>query len=189
MNWAMREKYNKKRLKLERPSGWGDFFFTASIIAFLACLWYCLASLNETINSSFQTNNSTNATLNYTKICGNKTLEEIAVAVANNHTYSNNYARQYNCWDFSSDLKQELIKAGYDAYDVAVLYDSTCSKDFRLSNALSHAWVIVKINGTSIPIEATTGEIISPEKYSDCYKYGYIQTDKFNSHKDEFLVK
>ena len=113
----------------------------------------------------------------------------LALIVANSHTYSNDYAYQYNCWDYSTDLKNALVNEGYEVYNIAGLYDSTCSKDFRLSNAKSHAWVIVKINNTSIPIEATKGEIIPIEKYTNCYKYGYIQSDKINPYKSKFLNK
>ena len=150
----------------------------------------CICSIWLVTGSNAINNDTLNVTNNVTKIVDeNKTLEEIAIDVANNHTYNNYYAKQYNCWDFSTDLKHELIDAGFKAYNIAGLYDGSCSKNFKLSNAISHAWVIVKLNGTTIPIEATTGEILNPEKYADCYKYGYIQTDKVNSYKDEFLVK
>lgn len=40
----------------------------------------------------------------------------------------------------------------------------------------------------TIPIEAVSGEILTKEEYRNCYKYGYVQSDKINPYKYRFWV-
>ena len=108
--------------------------------------------------------------------------KEIALNIATSCNYD---ALKYNCWDYSTDLKRALVKAGYDAKIVlgivdcnSGLFDYTICKSF----AGLHNWVVLKLGNQTIWIEATTGQVIQDEnkKY---YKLSYPSTEKYNPLK------
>jgi len=95
--------------------------------------------------------------------------ERIAREVAGRHVYDK---ENFNCGDFSEELIQELQAAGYmarietseDSKSGRCLFNPEWFKEEFGKELFCHAWVIIEI-----PIEATTGEIISMEKYLEEY--------------------
>lgn len=80
--------------------------------------------------------------------------EVIASDVSSAHKYN---SKTYNCVNFSNDLIKALEDAGYMAWRIEGYYGVT-----------GHAWVMM-----GLPIEATTGEVISPEEYKKYYTEGF----------------
>lgn len=91
---------------------------------------------------------------------------DIAEQVASEHEWTYN---QYMCGDFSNDLVKELRRMGWSAYrEFGYHYsngDGTCPEFDYDHWRCKHYWVIVKV-----PIEATSGRIISPEEYAREYR-------------------
>ena len=90
----------------------------------------------------------------YFVLPSNFSFAKIAMSVANKHEYSENF----NCVNFSEALVRELEDAGYQAKIVYGKWSNGEAEDY-------HAWVIVEV-----PIESTTGEIITPAEYEKAYK-------------------
>lgn len=65
------------------------------------------------------------------------------------------YSDDYMCLSFSRELKHRLEDSGYKACIVT-------GELFEENKTSLHAWVVVEV-----PIEATSGSIISPEGYLD----------------------
>ena len=95
--------------------------------------------------------------------------ERIAREVAEKHDYNK---ETFNCKDFSEELVRELKAAGYharieiseDARIGRCLFNPRWWKEEFGEDLFCHAWVVLEI-----PIEATTGKIIEPEKYEEEY--------------------
>lgn len=79
-------------------------------------------------------------------------FEAAAWEIAKSHKYSED---EFNCNDFSNLLVQNLGKLGYESRVVHGYYKGE-----------PHAWVVMEV-----PIEATSGNLITPQYYSD-YKSG-----------------
>ena len=128
---------------------------------------------------------ATNNLLNITTTDLNKALKKvndslngfkflkIADLVAKNHTWTyinESNPDNYVCVNFSRDLVKELEHNNWTAKTVrGYWYDNitnvsakNCSQSNYERFNCSHMWVIV-----SVPVEATTGEIITPEEYAD----------------------
>ena len=75
-------------------------------------------------------------------------FERTALEVAKSNTYSEGH---FNCFDFSSRLVSRLEGIGYGARIVNGYYKGE-----------PHAWVVAEI-----PIEATSGNLITPQSYAD----------------------
>jgi len=69
-------------------------------------------------------------------------------------------SQPYECKDFCWEKSTRLYNELKDDYNVKIVYG-------RLNNR-SHAWVEV-----TIPIEVTTGNIISHDSYNEKYAFGY----------------
>ncbi len=75
-------------------------------------------------------------------------FEVVAWDVAKAHDYSEN---EFNCEDFSASLAERLGGLGYSARLVHGYYKGE-----------PHTWVVAEI-----PIESTSGNIITPQQYAD----------------------
>lgn len=105
---------------------------------------------------------------------------EIAKEIASTHTYD---YKLYNCWDYATDLKKALVKAGYKtkialgAVDCSSgLFDTIICEQ---NNA--HNWIILYLD-KEVWIEATTGEVIPPENLR-FYHYAQEGIEKVNGYK------
>jgi hypothetical protein len=85
-------------------------------------------------------------------------FQYLAENLANSHDYSS----AYNCVNFSRDLNQKLLSEGWQSKTVWGFYNT--------GNKTGHVWVLV-----TVPIEATSGKIISPEEYAN-----YELVDDYN---------
>jgi len=87
--------------------------------------------------------------------------EQIALKVSQSHDY--NYP-DFTCVDFSESLVQELTAKGYFAWEQTVdVPQENCPKKPCLHSVVALV----------IPIEATNGEILTPEKWA-AYKYSWF---------------
>jgi len=103
-------------------------------------------------------------------ITPNTSFMEVAYENAKNHTFE---ADGYNCWDYSTDLVKELRKNGYIAE--IVMGTINCSKECGWEDCTgAHAWVELML-----PIEATSGRIITADLYDMCYNFGTYGVPKF----------
>ena len=88
-----------------------------------------------------------------------KEVSQIALDVADSHTYSKTYPKIYDCTDFSKELIKQLNKSGYQ---------SKCLFGYYKGKGL-HTWVLVNINYDGLfiqlPIESTSGELIGYDDY------------------------
>jgi hypothetical protein len=75
-------------------------------------------------------------------------FERAALEIASLNRYSENH---FNCVDFSDLLASKLRRIGYVARTVSGYY-----------NGEPHAWVVMEV-----PIEATNGNLISPNSYAE----------------------
>lgn len=86
----------------------------------------------------------------------------IAENVSSSHTYN---PFLFNCQSFSNELVQKLREAGYDAsISLGYLKNEYCTYDNFVNFKCRHEWVTIRI-----PIEATTGKIISNEDFLNYY--------------------
>jgi hypothetical protein len=104
-------------------------------------------------------------------------ISKIAKEVASAHKYK---VDEYDCTQFSLELKKKLIEKGYDAYCQSGVYRTESKRYDAAGNYLGpngimrndslHIWVAINLEGKPIPIEATNGEIISDTDYSIHYQ-------------------
>jgi len=93
---------------------------------------------------------------------GKLVFEGIAQKVSSSHSYDKFL---FNCQHFSNELVQKLKEAGFQArVSTGYVKDDYCTYDNFVNFNCLHNWVTV-----SIPIEATTGRIISNEEFSRYY--------------------
>jgi hypothetical protein len=89
-------------------------------------------------------------------------FESIALNVSQSYTYDRYL---FNCQHFSNELVQRLRQAGYNArISTGYVKDIYCTYDDFIYNGCLHNWVTV-----SIPIEATSGKIISNHDFLNYY--------------------
>lgn len=100
---------------------------------------------------------------------------QIIYDVSHNRTFDE---VKYNCWDFSTDMVKALQNAGYNAKIVLGGANCTCEEWNKTTCTGSHAWVEL-----DLMVEATNGQILSPESYNRCYTFGYYGMPKVNAFK------
>jgi len=105
---------------------------------------------------------------NYNLQSSNENLESnlgylpIAENVSNSHSYD---PFLFNCESFSNELVQRLRESGYDAsISLGYLKNEYCTYENFVNFKCRHEWVTVRI-----PIEATTGKIISSQDFLNYY--------------------
>ena len=76
---------------------------------------------------------------------------------------------EYNCWDYATDLRADLLKAGIPARIVTGVLDGG-----------PHSWI--SVNGTWI--EPQSASIVTP---ADGYQFGYYSPPKINPFKFFYL--
>ena len=97
-------------------------------------------------------------------------FEKIAAHVAEDSEYSVNI---YDCSEFSDELYNRLIYAGYEH----VRIEGGCRPDKNNSetadSASCHAWVVLTLGNEEIFIESTSGKIKSKPYYRKRFPYVY----------------
>jgi len=139
-----------------------------SLGIFLTSIYFILNPIKETISCSPIVMNNTIEKIVYQEVPIKEIpqYELIAENISNSHAYDNSHGDinlNYNCWDFSTDLKKALVNNSY-------LAEISCG----FYKGQSHAWVTLKI-----PIEATTGEVVPMDVYKKDYSGGYQCSEKF----------
>ena len=97
-------------------------------------------------------------------------FEKIAEHVANDYEYS---VHIYDCSEFSNELFNRLIYAGYDK----VRIEGGCMPDVNNTATADydecHAWVVLTLGNEEIFIESVTGEIKTKQYYRKKFPYIY----------------
>ena len=96
------------------------------------------------------------------------------ITIASEIASAHNWSMKYNCRNFAWDLSQSLTKEGYQVKIQKgrwlYLNGTSCNAFDYQQFRCKHSWVLVKINNSWIPIEATRGYVIPLDVYKKEYK-------------------